>query len=219
MMRRIIFSTVSGLVYYSAILTGDASGAGGTWRDGAGHAILFGTFGFIMTFPVILLLQAVMTRRVRKWRSKPSGAVPVWEFAPIALMSLLFLSGALPKTPQHYFQRFVADDMPQSVHDLKYWHTRSFGGSSWMLSFRIAPQDFDQVLTRHTYKKTEQPAGIELTDLKIKHELRKDFPVPYPQEKMVISYEYHDPQPGDGLRVWIYANEARDLVYVIGGDG
>jgi hypothetical protein len=219
MKRRVVLSVVFGVFYYVAILIGDALGAGSTWREGAGHALFFGTFALVVTLPVILLAQAWLTRRIRNRLARPLGRVPVWEFVPIILISLFSMSEARPRTPEHYFKRFVADRMPQSVSDLKCWHTSGFGNSSWILCFRIAPQEFDQVLARHRYKKTEQPDGIELMLLKIKTEGREAFPVPYPRDKMAVSYEYHDPEPGDGPRVSIYANEARDLVYVIGGNG
>ncbi len=105
----------------------------------------------------------------------------------------------------------MADTIPPSVSDIRCWYARGMGCGSWAVSFRIAPEDFHSVLARHPYK-----------------EKRLDeFSQPWlpegiggrPEEPLVHAYTYSEGRPQDGNSRWVsvYANERRDLVYVVGG--
>jgi hypothetical protein len=219
MLRRVILSICFGAFYYASIVIGDAYGAGSSWKYGAGHAIFFGTFFFITTLPIILFVQSRITRAVRWWRGTPSGHVPLWEFAPIAALSILFLSELPFLSPERQFTFFVADPKPPSVRDISWWHSNGYGGGSWMCSLRIAPDEFEQLLKRHPFKAETRPEGYDLVLLRSMVQRDPDFPIAYPAEPMVLCYSYAIPTHKGDTWVTIYANQARDLVYVLGGSG
>jgi len=241
MRRRTLLSAGFGAAYYAAILIGDSASAGSTWREGMGHALIFGTFFFVVSFPLILLIQAGVVRLLRglwfrfsKDASKtrvpppPKGivtapgaprrisTVPIWEFVPLAVLTGLFLSAASGSSQEDEFRRFVSRDRPQSVRSFNCWYMSGHGTRSWVVSFRIAPADFPRVITRYPYVQSANPDGFELSVLKDVRESRDDFPVEYPSEPMVLCYRHSMPGPGGGLHVSIYANAEKSLVYVIG---
>jgi len=218
MRKRIVLSVCFGLVYAASVILGDAASACSTFQAGLGHAVFFGTFFIIGTLPLILLLQVGLTRLIRRILHSESKRVPTLEFVPIALVSLLFLSSLIPESPEDHFVRFVADVPPASLHDVRCWHTRGYGNGIAVVSFRVSPSEFEKVLTRYAYQKTELPEGASLSLLRSLC-ARKGFPIDYPPEPMVVAYRYSVPRSNGDFYVSIYANAARSLVYVVRGDG
>ncbi len=219
-MRRLQISTCFGLFYLASILVGDCLGVGSRWKDGIGHALFFGTFGFIVTFPLILLLQSGIRRVVARVRRMPAEGTPLWESLPVTAMSLLFLSSLAGRSPESVMKRFLVDPVPSSVHDTQVWYTRTFNSTQWVIRFQIAPEDFDAVLARYPYQKDESPHGCDMWQLKAYIDEDGSFPVEYPTEPMLVSYTYH--------RAWgeyksedvtVYSNKQRNLVYAIGDSG
>jgi hypothetical protein len=208
MSRRNILATVFGVVYYASIIVGDAYAAGSTWRAGIGHALLFGTFFFIISYPILLLVQHLLFGIARRMLRKPSAGPSIWAYIPCVLISMLFFSAAIPRSPESYFEWFVADPVPPSVSDIEYWHTSGYGNSGWIITFRISPDEFDQILSMCPYKERFVSEGEVLRI--------PEGAVTPPREPLVHCYSYSEPGPGGGLLVDILANENKDRVYVIG---
>lgn len=215
-MRRFLITTCFGLFYLASILIVDCFGAGSPWQEGIPHALFFGTFFFVISFPVILLLQVGLKRLVSRWLKAPPRKTPLWEFLPIATLSLLFLFGLRGISPESHIQRFVVDPLPPSIYDAHGWYRRYFNGSVWALWFRIDPSDFDRILSRHPYEKADCRPSHDIPWLGVMISQRPDFPVPYPNEPMVVSYSYSQLHTTGGTSITIYANEHRNLVYVVG---
>ena len=132
--------------------------------------------------------------------------------------SLVLLSALLAdRSPEVLFARFVAAPVPASIREINCWYYSGFGYQRWAFSFRIAPDDFDQILVRYPYQMQSDPDGLEIWDLKQLIRWRKACPLCYPQEPMVVSYRHDMASPDGGLHVVVYSNRSRDVVYVLGG--
>jgi hypothetical protein len=208
--KRILLSVCFGGFYFAALLIGDARGAGSTFQAGIGHAIFFGTFFFVLTLPLILLLQVGLMWLVRRVLRRKYRGVSILEFLPIIILSLFFILPLQSRSPQDTFTWFVADELPASVRDIRNWHTSGFGTSFRVISFKISPNEFEQVLTRYPYEMCEHPKGVKLDFSK-----RKGYTIQNPREPLVVGYHYSEPGPGGGLRISIYSNSSRDTVYVV----
>lgn len=217
-MRRFLITTCFGLFYLASILIGDCFAAGTRWQDGIADALIFGTFFFVISFPLILLLQVGLKRLVARWLKISPGKTPLWGFLPMVAISLLFLSGLRGVPPESHIRRFVVDPLPPSIHDAHAWYRRCFNSSIWVLSFRIDPSELDRVLSRHPYKQTDCRQGHDLSLLGTWVDQGSDFPVPYPKEPMVVSYSYNGihSDGSSGKSITIYVNEQRNLVYAMG---
>lgn len=218
-MKRLLISTFFGLFYLASVLVGDCLGVGSRWQDGIFHALFFGTFGFVVTFPLILLLQKGVRRVVARVRRMPVEGTPLWEFLPTIAMSLLFLSSLTERSPESVVERFLVKPAPPSMHEARFWYTRTFNSTQWVMRFQIAPEDFDGVLARYPYQKDESPHGCDMWQLRTYTD-SEGFPVEYPTEPMVVSYTYHR-KTGEykSEDVTVYSNRKRNLVYAVGGSG
>ncbi len=207
---RPLFKLLFGLIYLVSIVVACASGGGSTLEAGLGAGLIFGTFGFFITYPLILLFQHGLVFVVGKFRGRPVDGHVVWEYIPCLLVSLLFLSAPLfpPRSPESYYRRFVADTVPASVSDIRFYYRKGFGNSSWVVIFRIAAEDFDAVLSKYPYEEKVLFPG-------------EDPWIPdgigdYPKEPMVHCYVHSVPGPGGGLWVRVYSNKNKSLVYLLG---
>ena len=156
-MKRFVLSVCFGCIYAVSVIVGDAASAGSTLRQGLGHAVFFGSFFVVFSLPIILVLQAGLTRLTRRIRHSEAKGVTVFEFVPITLLSLLLLSSLILETPEDQFTRFVADVQPQSVRNVRCCYCRGFGGGMSLVSFEISPSEFEEVLTRYRYEKNGLP--------------------------------------------------------------
>ena len=205
-------------MYYVAVFVSAALSSGSTWREGSDHAIFFGSLFFGVSFALILLIQGWLVRLVRKIVRSDSKRAPVWEFIPTVIASLLILAAIPDRSSEAKFRRFVAHDMPASVRDVRCWHRNTYGGKSWLLSFRIGPADFRRITTRYPYVEETSEKGYELVRLRHLVESDRDFPVPYPTEPMVVRYRYQVSPSDGGMSVSLYTNAEKTLVYVVGGN-
>ena len=162
MIALVVLSIAFGAVYYLSVLIGTTYSAGSTWQAGFGKALFFGTFWFLVTYPVILAVQAGLAYLVRRVRRIQESRASVWEFLPCMLLSALVLSASIPESPESQFRRFVADRVPPSVSTIMCWHGASFSGKNWVLSFTVAPEDLDAVINRYPYVKEDLASGYLL---------------------------------------------------------
>ena len=209
MKKRVALSIVFGVVYYLCVFIGATYSAGSTWEAGSGNGLFFGTFWFLISYPVLLGIQAGLAylfRRVRKIHEK---RVSAWEFLPCVLLSALFLSTAIPQSPESQFRRFVADRVPPSVSNIKCWHRGTFSGRQWVVSFSMAPEDLEAVLSRNRYEKQDLSPGQML-----------EIPggvIETPKEPMAYCYSYSAPPSERPRWMKVYVNHERTRAYVIGG--
>lgn len=209
--KRWLLAFLFGLVYFLSAVVGYAFSVGSTLtRAGLFDGLVFGTVLFFVTYPIILLLQRGLVFVIGKCRGKPVDGPVVWGYVPCLLICLLFLSAAIiPRSPESYFRRFVADTVPSSVSDIRYYISKGFGNSLWVVIFRIAPEDFGAVLSRYPYEEEQLPPDYELWI--------PDGVGDYPKEPVVYRYSHHVPEPrGGGLWVSVFANKDKSLVYLIG---
>ena len=157
MIKRVALSIAFGAVYYASLLIGGTYSYysyGTTWDAAFGQALFFGTFFFVVSYPAILAVQFGLAYLIRRMRKIPEKKVSVWEFIPCVLISALWL---LPVTdaqpwPEAQFRQCVADKMPPSVSNFQCRQKLSFSGRGWVVSFNVAPEDLDAVLTRFPYE-------------------------------------------------------------------
>ncbi|MHC4198362.1 MAG: hypothetical protein ACYSU0_00025 [Planctomycetota bacterium] len=209
--KRWLLAFLFGPVYLLSFVVGYAFSAGSTLtRAGFFQGLTWGTLSLFVIYPIILLFQRGLVFVIGKCRGKPVVGFVVWEYVPCLLISLLFLGTAIiPRSPESYFRRFVADTVPSSVSDIRYHHAKGFGESQWVVIFRIAPEDFDAVLSRYPYEEKQLSPDYE--------PWIPDGVGDYPKEPMVYRYSHHVPKPrGGGLWVSVYANKDKSLVYLIG---
>ncbi len=209
MRKRVALSIAFGAVYYLSVLIGMTYSAGSTWQAGFGKALFFGTFWFLVTYPIILAVQAGLAYLVRRVRRTQESRASVWEFLPCMLLSALMLSASTPESPESQFRRFVADRVPPSVSNIKCWQGSSFSGKSWVLSFTVAPEDLNAVLNRYPYVKKDLVPGYLL-----------EIPggvIEAPKEPMAYCYSYSSPPSERPRWMAVYVNGEMTRVYVIGG--
>jgi hypothetical protein len=199
-----------GLFYALSVFIGATAAGGSTWGTGVGYALVFGPFFVLISYPLILALQAGLVYVVRRLARCTTREPALWGYVPVFLLSLLFLSAAAvgPGSPEAHFRRLVAADIPESVSGIEYWYRRGFGNSQWALRFQIAPADFDAVLARHPYKEREIEESRQPW---MSEEFESKQTVP-----LVYQYFYSEPGPGGGLNINIYTDATRSNVVLLG---
>ena len=216
MKRRVMLSIIFGLVFMlSAIIA--ATYAPESKFEGELRENLFSPAFWLLMSPivviycVILLVQAGLSYGFRRWRKVQDYKVSVWEFLPCMIISVLILSTVFskPASPEEQFRRFVADKVPPSVSNIKCWQSASFSGRSWVVSFNLAPEDLDAVLSRYPYEMEKFAAGYE--------SIFRNYPIEPPDEPMVYCYSYSSPPSERPRWMNVYVNEAKTRAYVIGG--
>lgn len=162
--RRLIWSIAAFPLYLGASFLGDARAAGNPFELGIGHGIFFGVFVAAFLYPLFLLIPSVAHAVIRTVRGQNYGpAFSPWEFVGIVAWCILLLSSFLETSDEHYYQRFVSDDVPASLSEFRSVHTSGFGNQRWTVSFRINPADFSKVIGRYAY--TKEPSSESMNTL------------------------------------------------------
>ena len=212
MKRRVRWALVIFPTYLAASFLGDTRSAGNPFELGLAHGICFGVFAATFLYPLFVMLQAGIHQLVRRLTHGTWPNFSPWEFAGIALWSLLVLSAFLGTSDTAYYRQYVSDQVPASLHDFQSRHTSGFGNSQWVASFRIKPADFPKVIGRHKY--TQEAGRGSLRDL-AKMNGYLQLP-PLPDEPAAECYSYIEPGPGGGLHISIWTNTSHDLVFLSG---
>lgn len=215
-MKVLFHAVASFLLYAIAIIVGDACSAGSTFREGLGHATIFGTLFVVVTFPMLVGIGFFLRWAAERLLHRPLPYRSVLPWFVHVPLSLAFLSSAIPDSPQALFRRYVADDVPQSLTEVRYWRTSGFGNSTVVMSFSLAPSEFSKVLSRYEY--IEQSEGVRPLLLALMKELkegRPDFPIVLPASPLVYEYSHSEPGPGGGLHVSHYATKNKDYVITV----
>jgi hypothetical protein len=214
-MRIGFYAIVSFLIYAAAVFVGDACSAGSTFGEGVGHAGVFGTFFVLVTFPMLVAAGFFLRWAFERLARRPlpyRSTLPWFVHVPL---SLAFISSVIPDSPETLFRRYVADDVPRSLSDVRYWHTSGFGNSTTVMSFRLDPAEFGKVISRYEYVERSDPGGFRPSFIEQLAESRPDFPVSLPGTPLVYEYSYSEPGPGGGLQIWHYATGAHDCVITV----
>lgn len=154
-------------------------------------------------------LRGVAERRLRRplpWRV----ALPWFVHVPL---SLALLTSVIPDSPQKQFRRIVADDVPHSLSDVRFWRTRGFGNSMDVMSFRVNPSEFGKVLSRYEYAERKEAEGVRPHLVMEVAESRPQFPISLPSSPLVYEYSYSSPERPFGM--WIYTTTDKDFAIVV----
>jgi len=203
------------LLYAIAIIVGDACSAGSTFREGMGHATIFGTFFVVVTFPMLVGIGFFLRWAAERLLHRPipyRSVLPWFVHVPV---SLAFLSSAIPDSPKTLFRQYVADDVPHSLSEVRYWRTSGFGNSIVVMSFRLAPSEFSKILSRYEYTERSESDGVKPQLLAQLTEGRPDFPISLPASPLVYEYSHSKPGPGGGLHISHYATKNKDYIITV----
>lgn len=196
-------------------MVGDAFSAGSSFQEGLGHAIVFGATSAVLTFPVLVGIGFFLrwVAEMLLHRPLPYRTVLPW-FVHLPL-SVALLFSTIPDSPETLFRRYVADDVPHSLSDLRYWQTSGFNSSIVMMSFKLDPSEFSKVLSRHEYAESSESTGVSPPNLAGWARGRPDFPITLPAAPLVYRYSYSKPTPSVGLRIRHYATKDKDQVITV----
>ncbi|MEK0449404.1 MAG: hypothetical protein RL088_1672 [Verrucomicrobiota bacterium] len=210
-----VYLVTSFLFYAIAIIVGDAYAAGSTFRAGIGQALFFGRLFVVVTFPILVGVGFLLRWVAERLFHRPLPYRSVLPWLVHVPLSIVFLSSAIPDSPKTLFRRYVADDVPQSLKEVRLWRTSGFGNSTVVMSFRIAPSEFSRVLSRYEYVEHKESETATPPILAHLAEGRLDFPILLPASPLVYRYSHLEPGPEGGLRVSHYATKSKDYVVTV----
>ena len=210
-----VYAVVSFLLYAVAALVGDAYAASSTFREGIGHALVFGTFFLLVTFPLLVAIGTLVRWALERMVRRPLPCREVLPWFTHVPLSLALLFSTLPDSPQAIFRWYVADDVPFSLSELRCWHTRGFGDSAAILSFKLDPSEFGKVLSRYEYVEHFEPDGIRPPLLARLAKDRAHFPIALPSTPLVYEYAHVRPGLAGGFRISHYATKSQDYVITV----
>jgi hypothetical protein len=203
----VLLYVLCGITYTVSVWLLGALGSASSFRDGFEHALFFGTFFAVVSFPLIVLMQWGIARLHKLRRQHPdalSALEPLPTVVAVLLLSLL-TRHELAKEPR--FEGFVASPRPASVTDLRCWHRATFGERTRMYYFRIDPRDFDKLLAARDYGKEHDPEGFE----PYLWPLPASFPAP--AQPLTYRYTWHGGDMEAGASKVLCTNDEHDTVY------
>ncbi|MEZ5299220.1 MAG: hypothetical protein R3F11_00885 [Verrucomicrobiales bacterium] len=147
------FPPFAGALFYNLAMS-----AGSSFEEGKAFALIFGIFGAVFFFPLLIATGFLIRWIIEKCcgdRIRYRTAV-AW-FAHVPLTILMFVTSLQPTSTTDYYRRFVSDDVPESLDQFQVWHTSGFGNSRFIVAFEIEPTDFPKLLTRHEFEEADPP--------------------------------------------------------------
>jgi hypothetical protein len=212
--RRWIRRAVIGVVgaVYLAALYFDIGVDGG--REAA---LFFGTTGFAITFPILLLVGKLMGAVVGKRRNLGADARTAVIVAPAILSAgLLAYEGYRSQDPVVKFQRFVASPAPPGLRIITAYTYKGINFRVWAFHFTIAPGNLQKILARRPYRHEVDPAGFDLRQVHDNGRGRPGYPVPPPDFKAVHRCSSHEPIGRLGYDVTLYGDASLTEFYTYG---
>lgn len=209
-LRRLVIGAV-GVVYFAAIFFDiDADG-------GREPALFFGTVGFAITFPFLLLLGKLVAAVVGKRTKLGAEARIALMIAPAILAaSFAAYEGYRTKDPVARFRRFVASPAPPGLRVLTAYTYKGINFRVWAFHFTIAPDDLPRILARRPYRHEVDPAGFDLYPMYDTWRGRPGYPIPPPDFKAVHRYSSHEPVGRLGYDVSLYGDASQTEFYAYG---
>lgn len=208
--RRLIIGAV-GVVYFAAIFFDiDADG-------GREAAFIFGTFGFAISYPLLLLLGKLVAAVVGKRTKLGAEARIALMIAPAILAaSFAAYEGYRTKDPVARFRRFVVSPAPPGLRVMTAYTYQGFNFRVWAFHFTIAPDDLPRILARRPYRHEVDPAGFDLEQVRHNGRGRPGYPIPPPDFKAVHRYRSHEPTGRLGYDVSLYGDASQTEFYAYG---
>jgi hypothetical protein len=208
--RRIAIGVV-GAAYFAAVLF-DIRADGG--REAA---LFFGIPGFLITFPILLLLGKLMVAAVSKMRMLVAGARTTVILAPTVLLAgLIAYEGYRTTDPAVKFQRFLAAPAPPSLRIMTAYTYKGINFRVWAFHFRITPEDLPRILAGRPYRHEIDPAGFDLDQVRDNGRGRRGYRVPSPDFSAIHRYQSHSPNGRPGYDVTLYGDAAQAEFYAFG---
>jgi len=199
-----------------------ALSAGSNIQSGTGMALLFELFALPMFFPPLVGFGFLLRWVAERLLGHPiprRNAVP-WCLPTVAAIIGIasVLRQRLPGTAYH---DWVSDKMPTSISNFQNWWQVLPGDTIFIVSFKINPSEFDQVLTRHQFQETTDSAQIQHQLLDYWDE--KGSPrglglhIFLPNSPLVHLYSYSETDSNSQPHMmYVLTNQPRDTVLVIG---
>ena len=208
--RRLVIGFVG--VAYLAALYFDIGVDGG--REAA---LFFGTLGFAISFPILLLLGKLVAGIVGKRRNLGAEARTALMIAPTVLLAgLIAYEGYRTRDPMVKFQRFVASPAPPGLRIMAAYTYKGINFRVWAFHFTIAPDDLPAILARRPYRHEFDPAGFDLERVGDNGQGRPGYPVPPPDFQAVHRYRSHEPTGRIGYDVTLYGDASQTEFYAYG---
>lgn len=207
---------VSLVIYSAAVVVGDSFSAASSFRAGLSHALFFGPFFVVVTFPILVGFGYGLRWLIERLIRRQLPFRKIIPFAVLVPVCLSMLSSAIPDSPKTVFRRYVADDVPESLSGLQFWKRSGFGNSTVIVQFNVNPRDFGKVVSRYTYSEEELPPGYRISPIDdlIRHNAA--FPI-RPSTKPASRVFRASRTLSNGARESVshYVNEARDEVLTV----
>jgi hypothetical protein len=180
-------------------------------------ALFFGTTGFAITFPILLLVGKLVAAVVGKRRKLGADVRTAVIVAPaVMLAGLLAYEGYRSQDPVSKFQRWIASPAPHGLRIVSAYTYKGINYWDWAFHFTIAPDDIPKILPRRPYRHEVDPAGFDLRQVRENGHERPGYPVPPPDFKAIYRYHFHAPTGRVGYDVSLYGDASQTEFYAYG---
>jgi hypothetical protein len=186
--------------------------------DGGRDAALFyGTFGFALSFPLLLLFGKLVAAVINTVRTLGTGSRVAVSVGPVLLLSgVLAYEGLRSQDPVVKFERWVALPAPASVRVVSAYTYQGINFWVWAFHFTVAREDLPNILARRSYRHEADPAGFDLESVRDRGVRRPGYPVPPPSFQAVHRYSFHAPTRRAGHDVTLYGNDPQTEFFAYG---
>ena len=209
--HRVALIGLVGAAYFAALVFALAADGG---REAA---LFFGTSGFVVSFPILLLLGRLVAAALNKVRALGSGARLAVIVAPALLLAGMgTYEGYRAQDPVAKFERWVASPAPPGVRVLSAYTYQGINFWDWAFHFTVAPDGLPKILARRPYRHEVEPAGFDLAQVRDHGRRRPGYPVPAPDFQAVHRYRFHAPTARVGSDVTLYGDASQTEFFAFG---
>jgi hypothetical protein len=202
---------IVGAVYLAALYF-DIEADGG--REAA---LFFGTAGFVISFPILLLLGKLVAAVVGKGRKLGADARTALIAAPaLMLAGLLAYEGYRSQEPVSKFRRWIASPAPPGLRIMTAYTYKGSNYWNWAFHFTVTPDDLPKILARRPYQHEVDPAGFDLRQVRANGRGRPGYPIPPPDFQAIHRYHFHAPSGRVGYDVLLYVDAPQTEFYAYG---
>lgn len=207
------------LLFYGVMFYGDAVEAGGgSFADGAGHAVFFVTVSAPLLFGALVGLGYAVIGLCRFILRRPfpfaNATAAYWFHLPL----LYLLVAAWTQPSKDSFQRYVGIPSPGSASEIRTAFFRGFNASQYAIACRIDPQDLPELLKVREFERSAIDPNFEEYQVQSAKLALKDKGVAWPAEKFTTQYYFsRDLRDGnDFTSLVLYVTEKEDFLLIYG---
>lgn len=203
--------TLAGCALYAAVFYSLAA------DGGIGSAACFGTVGFAVFFPALVLLGKLIAKGIARFRPLSDKARDTWSVATVVIVALMLAyDGYRAGKPEVKFARCVASPVPESVRIRSAYTYQGFNFRVWAFHFTVAPEDLPAVLSRRPYTHDVDTAGFNLAELRYRRLRTQGYASPPTRFIAVHRYRHYVPNSRGGALRTLYGNSTQTEFYAYG---